>query len=123
MDRRTLRRLVNEWLRRLGLRGWRVDIVLAPHTVFEATHGAGTYCADVTPDPQHQLALMRVLCRKDMEKRGLSIDAIEETLVHELLHVRLDPMSHLSNDAAFEIGLDTLAEELVRLVRIERARQ
>jgi hypothetical protein len=120
MDRVSIKRTVSEWLKRLSLRGWHVDVLIVPHQAIVDTHGPGTYCADVTPDPDHQNALMRV-CRKcDMDKLGLNIDELESTIVHELLHIRLDPMSALAKDSGFEIGLNLVADELVRLARIER---
>jgi hypothetical protein len=123
MDRASIQRTAREWLRRLGLKGWHIDVLIVPHQSFIDTHGAGTYCADVTPDPDHQAALMRV-CRKcDMDRLGLNIDELESTIVHELLHIRLDPMSALARDSGFEIGLNLVADELTRLARIERTKK
>ena len=123
MNRLAIKRTAREWLKRLGLKGWTVDVLIVPHKVLEDVHGPGTYHADVTPDPQHQRALIRVCRQQDADRLGLDPDALEETIVHELLHPRLDPMSHMANDSGFEIGLDALASELVRLARIERKRR
>lgn len=122
MDKRSLQRLISEWLRRLGLRGWKVDLRLIPHDELAAGRD-GSYYAEVEPDPQHQRAIMRMCRAADMVMVGLNPDLAEETVVHELLHLRLDPMSSLARDAAFEVGLDALSEEFVRLARVERGRK
>ena len=114
--------MVREWLRRLGLKGWTVDVRLVPHRELSAGRD-GSYYADVAPDPQHQRAVMRLCRAADLAAAGLEPGLAEETIVHELLHLRLDPMSALARDAAFEVGLDALAEELVRLARLERAKR
>ena len=123
MDRRQLLKLIREWLRRLNLRGWTVTLRLVRHAELADGRPAGSYYADITPDPQHQCATMRICRRGDLAAAGLCHHLAEETIVHELLHLRLDPMSALSRDSGFEVGLDALAEELVRLARIERGRR
>ena len=123
MTKRALLRIVHDWVPRLGLRGWAIDVQLVRGEALRATHGPGDYYADVQPDPQHQRATVRVLRQREMVARGMDPSLIEETLVHELLHLRLDPMSHLANDSTFEVGLDCLAAELVRMARVERKRR
>lgn len=122
MDRRTLSRLVREWLKRLSLKGWTVDVRLVRHAEL-AGDSKGSCYARVSPDPATQRAAIRLCRESDLAAAGLEPGLTEETIVHELLHLLLDPMSTLAGDAAFEIGLDRLAGELVRMARAERKRK
>lgn len=95
---------------------------MVPHSELAAGR-SGSYYARVYPDPQEQRATLKLCRDADMEAAGLTAGLTEETIIHELLHLRLDPMSSLAEDAAFEIGLDCLAAELVRMARVERRKR
>jgi Zn-dependent peptidase ImmA (M78 family) len=62
------------------------------------------------------------LCMPDMEHRrakvwildSLNTPTMKRTIIHELLHALLDPMSNMATDAAFEDGLRQLDRILHR---------
>lgn len=65
--------------------------------------------------PRHK-ALIHICSEEDMAAFDPSLP-IEETLVHELGHVLLDPSSRVAEDALFELGLDRMSKALMRAYR------
>lgn len=74
------KRWVPWWRDRLGLRDWHVDIVLC------GSSDLGDAFADCTPFFPHRTARIRLLVPSAREEIWEKYD-LEETLVHELLHI------------------------------------
>lgn len=67
-------------------------------------------------DLQNSRAIVRVARSYDLQKARPAENLprlIRRTVVHELLHVLLDPSQRISEDALFETGLDHLAAIIV----------
>lgn len=89
-----------KWMRRFRM-NWRVQLILLPEEKMEGNLGL------CLPDMEHRRAKVWIL-------DSLPAPVMRRTIIHELLHALLDPMTQLGNDAAFEDGLRQLDRILHR---------
>lgn len=112
MTERGLKRMATAWAKRLGIAGWKISISFVPQSVFRAEYGS---TSDYYGDCRRYLdkkprAVIRIV---NPEEIPTGAQAIEPTVIHELLHVLLDPLGTMDNDSAFERGLNMIADALL----------
>lgn len=98
MEGARLARLCRTWQRRLRLQDWRVDIRFAPADEMGDEWGHTDY------DDTAQSASVRLLDQEDA--------AVEQTLIHELLHLRLAAWDAPYNHPPLETAINLLADSL-----------
>jgi hypothetical protein len=98
MTTRRLRALCRTWQKRLRLQDWRITADLATQEQMGQAEGKVEY------DETEQVAHVYIL-------RGLPPERAEETLIHELLHLRLARL-HAKNDTDKEMAINLLADSL-----------
>ena len=115
MTTKQLRALVKRWQKDLAMCHWGIDVCFADQCEMGGTKERMIYGA-CWPDPDHLKATVCIAHQKDIaiddfEPYGVStVDAFTElTLIHELLHFRLDAGSVLIRDSGFEAGLNRVA--------------
>lgn len=100
------------WQRKLGMTDWRISISFVTGATLSAHHGVDCLIyGDTQPKPEKHSAKIRI-CDPLQTPEGEA--AVESTVVHELLHVLLDPRSVMAGDSSFETGLDLVARALTR---------
>jgi len=115
-----VRSIAAYWQGRLLLHSWRITVRYGTQHEFRAKESEFLY-GRVEPNPVNETAEILVFRERDLLKAqdelnldllcGKSIDRVyEETVIHELLHVRLDPRERFAFDQAFETGLDVDAQ-------------
>ena len=113
MTPRQLQLSTTKWAKRLGLAEWKIKAVFGdPASVIHAADDWKVYgCAipALKTNGKHA-ALITV----NPPSEG---DNVEQTVIHELLHICLDPASRMADDALFELGLDRVANALTRAYR------
>lgn len=120
MTSRQLASLSRYWITRLGLDHWQFIVQFADQGSLSDDPDS-FYFGKCYPDLNTMTAHIWVsnerdipddvvrtvtLCPKD--RRAI----IEQTLIHELLHARLDPTMVMKNDTTFESGIDHVASAL-----------
>lgn len=110
------------WAERLGIGHWTLDFRRGSQRDMNARADEFLYARIVmyTDRDGASIIMFRPNDLAVAERRlgidlrdGKSLDRLcEESLIHELLHIRLDPREKLATDAAFENGLDALASLL-----------
>jgi hypothetical protein len=108
MTDRQVQRIVGRWRRKLGMDEWRIKSSVVSADVLNRTCPGYTVSAHCDPDLGKHRANVRLSA--DVTK-----DAAEETIIHELLHILLDPNGRIADDAIFETGLDRAARAFVKL--------
>lgn len=121
MTTRQLGVLARRWIRRLGLEHWSFTISFGTQKELLADQGEFLF-GRVWPDLDTLQATVKIVRPADLQAGVLdaldamscgNVDAaIEQTLIHELLHVRLDPSNQLGHDSNFESGLNHTARAL-----------
>ena len=125
MTLRTLRALVQFWKPLLEIAHWNISCAWGTQADVRAKDEEFLYGRVLTA-PERDAAGIVVFRCGDLAKaeEALGIDLLdgksfdqlyEETIIHELLHVRLDPREKLAGDSAFETGLDATAAALYKL--------
>jgi hypothetical protein len=114
MTESELQELCSEWQKRLGLAHWRMSVE------FGDPIELGTYIANESHQPSFETALIKIL--KPSAYSGLFPQDMEQSLVHELLHILVFPLKpeggyHGTQDFLFEQTIDRLARVLVTLKR------
>ena len=113
-----LRTLAKQWQKRLAMCHWKVAVQFARQHEMNGTADRMVYgCC--WPDPDKLQATVYIARQKDVTAEDVaaysapSPDAFTEmTLIHELLHFRLDAGSILIRDSGFEAGLNRVARLL-----------
>lgn len=108
-----LKNLCNEWQALLGLAHWSIDVRVVRGAEIEDNRGRTDY------DPVGEAAVMRL--KDPMDYQGYFPCDLEETLVHELLHLIFDKTA--TEGDAYEQVLDRTARALVKLKRQAGERQ
>ena len=120
MTSKTLTRLVTKWRERLGLDHWTLHVRFATQEELGGDDGA-FICGRVWPDLDALTAQVYIARESEIDaetRASLSLcsksktAAMEQTIIHELLHVRLDPMNRMRDDSNFETGLNHTAKAL-----------
>ncbi len=120
MTTRKLRSLCRMWQKLLGLDFWTINARFASQAELADTEGEFCFgrCA---PDLDRMHAEIRVFRERDMSKIQQIIECgdveaeTELALIHELLHVCLDPTLRINGDGNHELGLDRAARALKEL--------
>ena len=105
MTNKQLSTLVRREARRLRLDGW----------TFDASWGdAGGSSATISIEPEYQTATLVVAPPETLAEVGKDFAPLKETIIHELLHVRLEGHRTQTGkyDPAYELGLNIVAELL-----------
>ena len=89
---------------------WTVDVAFGDAGKTAGVGEGYTCFGCAASDPDTHTATITI-CRK---AHGAD-SAIRETLIHELLHVNLDPAQTLANDVIFETGLSRVARAITAL--------
>jgi hypothetical protein len=121
---RSLQSICRKWVNRLDLNHWTITIRFARQVEMGGNEN-DFYFGDCIPDLATRTATIRVANERnitddllvEVQKRlpGCSRrDAIEMSIIHELLHVLQDPTRQLARDALFENSLDVIATILMR---------
>lgn len=103
-----LRRLCREWQDRLGLAHWHIDAEIVRGAEIDDNLG------QVDVAIERECALVRLKTHEDYHS-AFPYD-IEQTLVHELLHIVFD-MAGVEGNEMFEQAVDRIARVLVRMKR------
>jgi len=113
-------RLVTFWRKTLGMEHWTVRVRFAKQDELGGDDGSFV-CGRVWPDIDELTAQVYIAREADFDEEtmeSLSLCgksravALEQTVIHELLHVRLDPMNRMRDDSNFESGLNHTARAL-----------
>jgi len=113
------------WKARLQLDHWDISCAYGTQEDLRADKDEFLY-ATVLMNPVRHSARILVFKWRDIVRAethlgvpligGESPDVIyEKAVIHELLHIRLDPRERVASDTAFETGLDILAELLCKM--------
>jgi len=100
-----LERLLHKWQDRLGLNGWKIEAHLVSQNSLNAEGTGEVLVADVSYDTRAFKAVVRV-------ERGRAAD-VEESLVHELVHIELDAWSPPADPAQEEDTVEAIAHALL----------
>jgi hypothetical protein len=119
MKKSELKKLLVHWRERLGMDHWSLEAKFATQEEMGADERAGI-CGRIWPDLDTLTARVWIIREKDIDDEMLEALAlcpdrravIEQTVIHELLHARLDPCSHVRDDDNFESGLNRTAYAL-----------
>jgi hypothetical protein len=114
MTESELQELCAEWQSRLGLAHWKMSVR------FGDPNEMGSCIANESHQPEFETALIKIL--KPSAYSGLFPQDMEQSLVHELLHILVSPLEpeggyHGTQDFLFEQTIDRLARILVALKR------
>lgn len=94
-----LRKRAKYWQDKLGLNNWKIKVVWAKVGELDNTENHSVYGLN-TYDPNHMTSLIQILNPKDADETY----NVEETLIHELLHLFMFP---LESAAGFSIKSPT----------------
>lgn len=120
MTSRTLERLCRHWIRVLGLQHWEFVVRFATQDQLSDS-AESVYYGKCYPDLDSMRAHIWIANERDLSDEAVAALTIcpddrkviiEQTVIHELLHVRLDPSMALKNDSNFESGLNHVARAL-----------
>lgn len=108
-----LRKLCRVWQARLGLAHWQIDVYVVRGSEIEDN------MAQVMYNTESEVAMIRLKDPNDCH--GLVKQDMEESIVHELLHVLMDPLisGKASPGIFYEQMLDRLARVLIKLGRAQ----
>lgn len=107
MTQRQLNKLVKTWAHRLGIDDWKIT------TLFKSEYEMGENEGLCYYYTEYRRAEIHILRECDREE---GCDSIENTVVHELLHIVLEghkPRLEGQYDAMFERGLNVIASVLI----------
>ena len=111
LDKDALAALCREWQDRLGLAHWEIDVKLVRGVEI------GNNCGQVDISTVKEQAFIRLKSPEDYH--GYFPYDMEQTLVHELLHIPMryivDPVDDTLEDALTEAFIERMARLLVRL--------
>lgn len=117
-----LRRTLEYWRVQLGLDHWNITCAFGTQDDLRAGLNEFLYASVNITAPRHTAHILMFKWRdlvKAEQAFGISLIGkrtrerlYEEAIIHELLHVRLDPRERLAFDSAFETGLDVMASIL-----------
>lgn len=111
MSDEDLKHICREWQSRLGLAHWRIDVRTVRGVEIDDA------CGQVDFKPDKECALIRIKSPDDYH--GYYPQDIEQTIVHELLHIVFDTVSGVDG-IFYEQAIDRTARAFVRLKRQER---
>ena len=109
MTSRQLRSACERYRRLLGMAEWSITVAFGDPARAAGVDDRFIVYGCTEPDPDTHVAIVTI-----NRQAHTSDDAIRETLVHEPLHVCLDPASTLANDVVFEVGLNRLARVMAK---------
>lgn len=110
MTTRQLRQLCRHYQSLLGMGEWCISVAFGDAGKTAGVGEAFICYGCAQPDPDAHTAVVTI------NREAHATDAaIRETLIHELLHVNLDPASTLMNDVVFETGLNRVARCVLSL--------
>lgn len=116
-DPQALQRLCEEWQERLRLQDWRITCRYVPKEMVEQPEGG--YClGDIQWTDERKSADVRIVHPEERPTSGMLVHSVEETLVHELLHLYFSAFNEVleGNDVlltALEQAINLLVEALV----------
>lgn len=103
-----------EWKKILRLQDWIVDLKIARERDFVLKDAN----AEISLNEEHKLAFVKILDPVDFDIDQLSPQDMEESLVHELLHIHFWPLRVGTGDnTAEEQAINMIAGALVGLYR------
>lgn len=118
-----LQQMVDYWKERLGLQAWDIRVRHARDREFAPRNSGCTAEAS----PAYNVEKATIKCSLDIDRENHAVpEALcwEETIVHELLHIRFDRsidihwvQSHPGNEILYENGIEQTAKALVRFRR------
>lgn len=102
---------VAHWQERLRLQDWDVTICTRRHWELKEV------CAQVTLVLNKKAALISILDPNDYQPDEFSVDGIERAIVHELLHLHLEPLAPEDREGlqwtALEQAINAISHALV----------
>jgi hypothetical protein len=117
MTQRQLALACGRWRRRLGLNEWKVRAEFVPLARLQkGVDPQRHYYGESDIDLARHKAVVRICDPEEMAAFDPELP-IEETLLHELGHILLDPSSRIADDSLFELGLDRLSKALLAAYR------
>lgn len=120
MTNRELKRIVTHWRGKLGMDHWTLEVKFATQDELGATDSEICY-GRIWPDLDSLTAQVFIIREQDIDEDVLEAltlchdstkAVIEQTVIHELLHARMDPCSQMRGDSNFESGLNHAARAL-----------
>lgn len=97
--------MLDKWQRQLGLDTWAIQVHLVPPMSLGSEENGDVMVADISYDQEGRTASVRI-------ERG-SRDQVEESLLHELIHLRLNAWSPPPDPLDEEQTIETIAQALV----------
>lgn len=115
MTEERLKELAKEWQKKLRIQDWDVDVSFKRH--FEM--GGGNILGECCSTPAVRKSTIHILIPEDVETPQSDYN-LEESLVHELLHVHFSEWEdHFPEGdvmpASYEAGIDAVSKALVAL--------
>jgi hypothetical protein len=101
-----IQRMLNEWQSRLELTTWRIDVHLVPPGSLGSDENGFVTVADIDSDRSASSATIRV--------EQSSEEETEESLIHELIHLKLEAWQPPAENCVEEQTVDTIAFALLR---------
>ena len=119
MTEQGLRKLSQEWMKRLRLENWKVDVVMV--SIEEAREATGQeVCGSTLINSDHRQAKVIIVRESDLDKSDycrLTCLDTEVTLVHELLHVKESEQFFSKSKRNSEAFIEQVAQALVAAKR------
>ncbi len=115
-NQEALAQVLERWQERLKLRDWHITIRYADYAEMDDGNTSG----HVECDEEHRLAKIRILHPDHYPNDSWLPQDIEATVVHELLHVLLEPLGWPASrrgQIGAEQALNALSSTLVSLAR------
>jgi hypothetical protein len=118
IEKKRIRALANRWIRPLGLNWWKLDFEYERFDFHEEIDDKGESTVDkgviacCSASPEYLEAKIVFYLRKT---KSLSDDDLEDTFVHELMHVFVSPMSTKETVKQEEFTATTLARAFIWL--------
>jgi hypothetical protein len=108
---RELEKLIQKWQKRFGLQGWTLTFQLVPNLASDAY-------AHTDIDEFHARAKITMVDPAQQDKHALAWRSMEHLVIHELLHVRLEPTGVKDGTPEFlaqERGINKITEAFLAL--------
>ena len=121
IDNKKATSLINEWVKRLGFQDWRIDLAWKckpEETIIPGVVGASHFVEET------KMAEITILDKQyyESDSKAFSFD-FEETLVHELMHLKVCLLVQKDNDLQARMMhqlIDDMAKALVNAKRNEK---
>lgn len=101
--------IVGYWQYLLRLADWDVDFKVA-----KGYEGPQTY-GSIEADPQSKTATLSLIDPRDWKPENLSDSAIEDTIIHELLHLHMRQAGYAYDEAKEEALIHQLAKAFLAI--------